>query len=113
MLKTLLSQLDVKEGGSFIDPRKYSSRAGDKVAQSVPQWLISNVIALIIGVLGVAAVLAIIYGGILYVTAGADPEKAERGKRVIMYAVVGILIATAAYMIYLFVINGVQTGQVG
>jgi len=112
MFKTLLSQLDVNEGGTLIDPRKYNSGTSTGDAQSLPQLLISNVITLIIGVLGVAAVLAIIYGGILYVTAAGDPEKAERGKRVIMYAVIGIVVAAAAYLIYLFVIKGVQSGQI-
>ena len=112
-MKNLLAQLDVNEGGSLIDPRKYNTGASDKAVNSLPQTLISNVIALIIGVLGVAAVLAIIYGGILYVTAAGDPEKAERGKRAIMYAVIGILIASASYMIYLLVTKGVQTGQIG
>ena len=49
--------------------------------------------------LGFVATLVVIYGGILYVTAGGNQENADKGKKLLMYAVVGIIIILASYAI--------------
>ena len=116
-LPQLLADLpSVSDGASKLDPRDKVGAGTFAAADGggVPQTFINNFIGnILVPFFGIAAVLVIIYGGILYVTAGGDPEKAERGKRAIMYAVIGIVVASASYLIYLFVIKGVETGQVG
>jgi hypothetical protein len=49
--------------------------------------------------LGFLATLMIIYGGILYVTAAGNEENAKKGKTIIMYAAVGIIIILLSYAI--------------
>ena len=43
--------------------------------------------------------IMIMYGGFMYVTAAGDPERAGRGKKVLMYAVVGLAVALLARVI--------------
>ncbi len=107
-MKHLLAQLDPEQGKKIIDPRTIDKNNTDVT----PQVVISNVIEVAVVAISVGAVLSLIYGGITYVTAGGDPEKAERGKRVIIYSVSAIVLLSAAYLIYEFVIKGVQTGQI-
>lgn len=57
----------------------------------------------LIWVVGIAAVIVIIIGGIFYVTSAGDPGKTKRGKDAIMYGVIGLVIALLAYTIVLFV----------
>jgi len=48
---------------------------------------------------GALAVIALVYSGIMYITAGADAAKAESAKKNIVWAIVGILIAISALII--------------
>ncbi len=42
--------------------------------------------------LGLLTVLMIIYGGVLYITAAGEQGKVDKAKKIIMYAVIGIII---------------------
>ena len=47
----------------------------------------------------IIAVLMIIYGGFLYITAAGDPEKAGKGKTVLTLSIIGIVIALIARLV--------------
>jgi hypothetical protein len=49
--------------------------------------------------LGLIAVVMIIYGGFLYVTAAGNQEKIESAKKIIMYAVIGIVVILLSFAI--------------
>lgn len=63
---------------------------------------VSLVIAFIAGV---AAVIIILIAGLMYVTAGGDPQKAATARSAIIGAVVGLIIVAASESIVIFVIN--------
>ena len=50
-------------------------------------------------ILVLLSVLFIIYGGFAYITASGDPEKAGKGGKIIVYALVGLAIALFAKVI--------------
>lgn len=52
-----------------------------------------------LGFLGLFATLMVIYGGFLYVSSAGESEGPEKGKKTIMYAVIGIIIIFASYAI--------------
>jgi hypothetical protein len=47
--------------------------------------------------LGLIAVIMVIYGGLLYITAGGDDAGAEKGKKILLYAAVGIIVVLISY----------------
>jgi len=47
--------------------------------------------------LGLIATIMIIFGGFLYVTAGGDDAGAEKGKKILMYAAIGIIVILISY----------------
>lgn len=49
--------------------------------------------------LGLIAVVMIIYGGFLYVSAAGNQEKIESAKKIIMYAVIGIVVILLSFAI--------------
>ena len=49
--------------------------------------------------LGFVATLMIIYGGVLYVTSGGNDESTGKAKKILMYAIVGIVIILLSYAI--------------
>ena len=71
--------------------------------------LIRNIIA---GIgLGLAVILLIV-GGIQYMTAGGNPEKAEKSKKLMINAIIGIAIVIAA-MFIITLVASIITGAGG
>ena len=69
---------------------------------------IVNVIRYILGFLGIAAVIIILYGGFLWMTSGGDPNKIDKAKKTLISAVIGLIIILSAFIIASFVINSLQ-----
>lgn len=59
----------------------------------------------IIAVLGIAAVVVIIVGGIGYMTSTGDAGKVKKAKDTILYGVIGLVICVLAFAIVNFVIG--------
>ncbi len=64
--------------------------------------IINNAINYISGFLATIAVLSLMYGGVLYMTAGGDNGKIGKAKQVIVLTIVGLVIGSFAYMIIIF-----------
>lgn len=65
----------------------------------------------ILGFLGFLAVVMVIYGGFLYVTAAGKQEKVDEGKKIILYAIIGIVIILLSFAIVNTVLGGLGAGQ--
>ncbi len=70
------------------------------------QWIIN--IALFTG--GGIAVIYLIYGGITYVTAGGDQEKATQARTIIVNAIIGVIIIALALVMVKWVTGAIRTG---
>jgi hypothetical protein len=74
----------------------------------------SGIVLMIINwVLILAAALAIIYlvyGGIMYITAGGDAEKATKGRTAVVNAIIGIVIILLAFLLVTWV-NSIVNNQ--
>lgn len=66
--------------------------------------LLRTVTNVLLFVIGAVAVIMIVVGGIKYVTSNGSSERITSAKNTIMYAVVGLIVAIAAYAIVDFVI---------
>jgi len=69
--------------------------------------LIQNVVNIMLFVLGAAAVIMIVIGGIRYTVSGGDSSAVKGAKDTILYAVIGVVVALLAYAIVNFVIMNV------
>ena len=70
-----------------------------------PNGILTKVISLLSIVIGIAAVLMIIIGGLRYIMSSGDPASINSAKNTILYAIIGLVIAVAAQSIIIFVIN--------
>ena len=68
---------------------------------------VNIIISVVLGLLGLAAVVMIIYGGFMYVTSAADSAKIKKAKDTITYGVVGLVIAMLAFAIVNYVLANV------
>lgn len=66
---------------------------------------VNQIINIVIGVTGFAAVAMTIYGGVQYTTSAGDPGKVKKAKDTIMYGIVGLVVAILAFAIVNFVLS--------
>src|SRR4030042_3870970 len=58
---------------------------------------IANIIRVILGILGLVAVVIIIYGGFLYMTAAGEVEKIKTATQLLAGAVIGLIIILSSF----------------
>ncbi len=68
---------------------------------------IKQVINVVIGIIGMLAVIMIIMGGISFVTSQGDTAKVAKARNTILYGVVGLVVALLAFAIVNFVLSNV------
>jgi len=69
---------------------------------------IQGVIQVLLFIVGVAAVVMLIIGGIRFVTSGGDSQAAATAKNTVIYAIIGIIVAVLAYAIVQFVFGRIS-----
>ena len=68
---------------------------------------ISNVVGILLGLVGAVGVGFFVYGAYLYLTASGAPHQMERGKSAMMTAIAGIVLALVAYGVVELVMGAV------
>jgi len=68
---------------------------------------INSIIQILLSFLGILAVLIILWGGFIWMTAAGDDAKVDKAKKLIISGIVGIVIILSAYIIANFVITQV------
>jgi hypothetical protein len=71
--------------------------------------MIGGIINVIMGLLGVVAVLVILYGGFMWMTAAGNEEKVGKAKKLIIAGIIGLVVIFAAFAIATFVISNLGT----
>jgi hypothetical protein len=77
----------------------------DPEAEENVNNLVTNIINIFSVVVGIVAVIMIIYGGFKYITSGGDSGNISAAKNTILFAIVGLIIVALAQMIVRFVLS--------
>jgi hypothetical protein len=67
--------------------------------------IITDVINQVIGLLGILAVLIILYAGLVWMTAGGNDEKIAKAKKITVSGLIGLVIILTSYSLANFVLN--------
>lgn len=70
-----------------------------------------NLIKVVIGIIGVVTVVMIIVAGQRYITAQGDPGQLQQAKNMILYSIIGLVVAILAFAIVVFVENTVSNAK--
>ena len=70
--------------------------------------IVSAIINVFSIIIGIVAVIMIMYGGFKYVTAAGDSNNITSAKNTIVYAIVGLVVAAISQFIVQFVLNAVD-----
>ncbi len=99
------------QGSGFLqstdNPGTIASATG---GESSVRALILTIVNFFLGFLGLIAVLMVIYGGVLIVTSAGKPEAADKGKKILTYAAIGIVIILLSFA-FVSTILGAGSGQ--
>ena len=68
---------------------------------------ITTILNLVIGALGIIAVVIVIIGGVTYMTSSGDAQKVKKAKDTILYGVIGLVVVALAFAIVNFVLVNV------
>lgn len=69
---------------------------------------VAGIIQIIIGFLGVVAVVIVLIGGFKWMTAAGNEEKVSEAKKLLGAGVIGLVIILAAYAIASFIISSIS-----
>jgi len=74
-----------------------------------PRAIAASVINIILGFLGIVAVIIILLGGFKWMTGGGNEDKVGEAKKLIVAGVIGLVIIIASFAIATFVLNSLMT----
>ena len=70
--------------------------------------MIGWVITAVLGVVGAIALVLFVYGGLMMIISGGSSEKINKGKEILIWATIGLLVILGSYMLVSFVIFAVK-----
>jgi hypothetical protein len=87
----------LKEIGSVLGWGAVNSSA---VAGAVTlSQIATNVLNFLLSIVGILAIIMLVVGGIMYLTAAGDEDRIDSGKKIVKYSIIGIVVALAALVI--------------
>lgn len=100
-------------GSKTFDACKHVKTQGTAVcagSETKAEDVVKNIISILFWIIGILAVIVIIYAGITFITAAGNPSKVAQAKTMIIYAVIGLAVAILSYAIVNFVV-GASSGK--
>ncbi len=72
-----------------------------------PQKLIGQIINAVLGIIGSLALVMFIYGGFTWMMASGKAEAVTKGKNIIIWATIGLIIIFSSYALVKFVLTNI------
>lgn len=67
--------------------------------------LIGRIIKTVLGIVGALALAMFVYGGFTWLTSGGSPDKIKKGRDILMWAVIGLIVIFTSYTLVDFVLT--------
>lgn len=99
-------KINTVDGGECA---RISSDVGGKKADDKANDLVAQIVNIFSVLVGIVAVIMIIYGGFRYVTSGGDSGRITGAKNTLLYAIIGLVIVALAQVIVKFVLAKVTS----
>jgi len=79
---------------------------GDTLGETAdPRVVASRIINIALGFLGIIAVVLVLYGGFMWMTAAGNEERITKAKQILIAALIGLIIIIMAWGLTQFVMN--------
>lgn len=88
------------------DPVGYSQKLTNPLGEGTTiHSLIGKAINSLMGIVGALALLMFVYGGLTWMTSSGSQDKVKKGKDIMVWAAVGLIVIFSAYGLVKFIIN--------
>ncbi|OGJ42129.1 hypothetical protein A3B60_00645 [Candidatus Peregrinibacteria bacterium RIFCSPLOWO2_01_FULL_39_12] len=102
---SLMSVLPVA-GAAILNPTDNPEAvSGATGGETTLRGLILTIVNYFLGFLGLLAVIMVIYGGVTYVSSAGNDEAVGKAKKIIMYALIGIVIILLSFVLVRMVLG--------
>ncbi len=75
-----------------------------------PASLIGQIISSVLGIVGSLALVMFIYGGLIWMTAAGNSEQISKGRNILIWATIGLVVIFSSYALVHFVFSKVLGG---
>jgi hypothetical protein len=99
------SSANAADPGDFQEGIDTALKSDPDLSKSKPEDVLKKVIQFILGLVAILAGGMLIAGGAMTITSAGNEEKAKRGKTLILYAIIGLLIIGASAIAVNIIIN--------
>lgn len=128
MISSVLFNLSWQENRGFVVPEAHAINVwGDWFDRTVgqkgfedigfgrkdPRAIIANVVNILFGFLGVLAIILIMYGGFVWMTAGGNDEKIVTAKAILKNASIGLLIILSSFSLAIYILSRLMLATSG
>lgn len=72
------------------------------------QQLLGSIVKVILGVVGSIAFIMFIYGGIYFLTSQGNADKISKGKNILIWSIIGLLVIFGSYVFVSFILTAIQ-----
>ena len=93
------------KGSAIVPEQKVIPPLLNPIGCEEPICVVSNVLRVVLGSLGIIGLILFITGGFLILTSGGNVERIEKGKKTLVYAALGIVIIFLSWSMVYFLLN--------
>jgi hypothetical protein len=72
-----------------------------------PRYIIANIINIVLGFLGILAIIIIMYAGFLWMMSNGNPDQIGKAKKTLISGVIGLIIVLSAFAIAAFILDAI------
>jgi len=92
-------------GPGVTEPVQLPNPLGTGAEKTNIPTLLGNVVNAILGIVGSLALVMFIYGGIIWMTSSGNAEQVTKGKNIVIWATIGLVVIFSAYALVNFVLT--------
>lgn len=74
---------------------------------SSPSEVVANIIAFVIGLIGIIALVMFIYGGFVILTAHGNADQFKKGTHTLVYAILGMVVVLTSYSVLSYIFTNI------
>ncbi|MCK5510817.1 hypothetical protein KAI65_04745 [Candidatus Parcubacteria bacterium] len=101
----IIIPISINAADDVTDMVELENPLGDDIGS--PNQLIGQIINGVLGIVGSLALVMFIYGGFVWMLAAGSNEKVQKGKDILVWATLGLVVIFSAYAVVKFVIEGI------
>lgn len=83
----------------FVAGAQFTTPSGTNLPSGTVVGILTGAMNWLLIIVGILGVIGFVIAGIIYLTAAGDQEQIDKGKKAMVYAIVGVIVALAGVVI--------------